>query len=49
MDDEPIIIPDAAIADFEAREARWSAKWVVPVDDLPDDLPPALRAFLDDL
>jgi hypothetical protein len=46
---EPISVPDAALDAYEAKEALWASRWYKPQDDLPDDLPPALRAFLDEL
>jgi len=42
---DKIIIPDAALAAFEAKEAQWRK----PVDELPDELPITLKAFLDAL
>jgi len=51
MNDEPIpiIVPDAAIDDYDAREAALALPWRKPAHDYPDDLPLSLVAFLDDL
>lgn len=46
---DPIIVPDAALDAYDAKQAALGTPWRKPADDLPDDLSPALRAFLDDL
>jgi hypothetical protein len=45
----PIIIPDAAIADYERRNREWLDRIQPKYDKLPDDLPLDLQQFLEDL
>jgi hypothetical protein len=43
------LIPQAAIDEYEAREDAWGLPWRRPQQENPNDLPPALVAFLEDL
>jgi hypothetical protein len=43
------IIPQAAIDEYEAREDALNLPWRKPQQEYPNDLPPALVAFLEEL
>jgi hypothetical protein len=45
----PIIVPDAAIRDFEERNRQWLDRIMPQGDNLSDDLPLELRQFLEEM
>lgn len=46
---DPQQIPQAALDAYEAKEAAWGLRWRQPRQEYPNDLPPDLVAFLEDL
>lgn len=42
-----IEVTDAAIADYERRNAVWLERLRPKTDDLPDDLPLSIKDFLE--
>lgn len=45
----PIVVSDAAIADYEQRNRQWLDRIMPKGETLPDELPLELRQFLEDL
>lgn len=46
---QPITVPDAALAAYEAKEDALALSWRKARAEHPDDLPASLIAFLEDL
>lgn len=42
-------VPQAALDDFERRNAEWFDRIRPKTDDLPDELPITIKAFLEQL
>ena len=42
-------VPDAAIDDYEQRNAVWLERIRPKADDLPDDLPLSIKDFLEQM
>lgn len=42
-------VTDAALADYEQRNAVWLERLRPKTDDLPDDLPLSIKDFLEQL